>query len=117
MERSRDDRLQELLRRLGSAVHGSVVQSDEVHACLRQLSSEGWDAVMLLEASLACRASGSPEPGAASVHVHVDSARREVGYRIDARDAELLSSLGISPTRHRSAARLSRKGPDDEPDL
>ena len=58
MEESRTKRLQELLKRLGQAVHGSVVQSDEVRDCLEELHGEGWRAVMLLESTLACRDSG-----------------------------------------------------------
>ena len=61
MEESRTQRLQELLRRLGKAVHGSVVRSEEVRTCLDELHDEGWRAVMLLETSLACGESGSVE--------------------------------------------------------
>ncbi|RMF79131.1 MAG: hypothetical protein D6739_11250 [Nitrospirae bacterium] len=58
MDGSRARRLQELLKRLGQAVHGAVVDSDEVQACLKELHRHGWEAVMLLEASVACRRSG-----------------------------------------------------------
>ncbi len=48
MEESWTKRLQELLKRLGQAVHGSVVQSQEVRDCLEELHEDGWRAVMLL---------------------------------------------------------------------
>ncbi len=102
MEESRTQRLQQLLRRLGQAVQGSVVQSKEVRACLDELHQSGWKAVMLLEASLVCRENGSLGVEDGSVRIHVDPSQAAARYRIDSDDAAFLSSLGISPTRHRS---------------
>jgi hypothetical protein len=118
MEESRTQRVQQLLRRLGKAVHGTVVRSDEVQSCLRELHDAGWEAVMLFEASLACRPSGNGlEVEDASMHFHVDPSPARVTYRIDARDAELLSGLGISPSRHRSRpSQRHLPEPDDESD-
>jgi len=115
MEESRTKRLQELLKRLGQAVHGSVVQSDEVRDCLEELHGEGWQAVMLLESTLVCRDSGVVHAKEGTIHIHVDPSEVAAAYRIDADDARLLASLGISPTRHR--ARPSRRTieADDEP--
>ena len=105
MQERRTQKLHELLKRLGQAVHGSVVQSDEVRGCLKEL----------LEASLACREDRGLETDEASVRIHIDPQQGKVSYRIDARDAEILGSLGISPSRHRSASRQPRSEPDDEP--
>jgi hypothetical protein len=104
MEESRTQRLQQLLRRLGQAVHGSVVQSKEVRECLDELREDGWRAVMLLEASLACRDGGALDVEDGSIHIHVATTEITADYRIDATDARLLSALGISPSRHRSQA-------------
>ena len=63
MEESRNQRLQELLRRLGKALHETVVRSDEVRDCLNELHEDGWQAVMMPArpmATLARRASGTP---------------------------------------------------------
>ncbi len=104
MEESRTQRLQELLRRLGKAVHGSVVRSEEVRACLDELHDDGWRAVMLLETSLACGESGSLEVDKGILRMHVDTADPAVpAYRLDVADARFLSSLGISAGRHRSS--------------
>jgi hypothetical protein len=116
MEGSRTQRLQQLLKRLGQAVHGSVVRSKEVRACLDELHEDGWTAVMLLEASLACRETGALEVENGAIHIHVDPAEASSAYRIDSGDANLLSSLGISPSRHRSQGAASRPKADDEPD-
>jgi hypothetical protein len=103
MEESRTHRLQELLRRLGKAVHGSVVHSDEVRACLDELHDEGWHAVVLLETSLACCESGSVEVDKGVLRMHVGTADSAIPeYRLDVADARFLSSLGISAGRHRS---------------
>ena len=102
MEESRTQKLQQLLRRLGQAVQGSVVQSKEVRACLDELHQSGWKAVMLLEASLVCREDGTLAAEDGSVRIHVDPSQAAARYRIDSDDAAFLSSLGISPTRHRS---------------
>jgi hypothetical protein len=115
MEESRTQKIQQLLRRLGKAVHGSVVRSEEVQECLHELHEAGWDAVMLLEASLACRSTGAMEVEDASMHVHVDPSSTRVAYRINARDAGILSSLGISPSRHRSAPSQPCRDADDQP--
>jgi len=105
-EESRTHRLQALLRRLGKAVHGSVVRSDEVRACLDELHDEGWQAVMLLETSLACGEGGVVEVDRGILRMHVgatDSTGPE--YRLDVADARFLSSLGISAGRHRSPSK------------
>ena len=84
MEESRTQKLQALLRRLGKAVHGSVVRSDEVRACLDELHDEGWHAVMLLETSLACGENGSVEVDKGILRMHIgtnDAAGPE--YRLD----------------------------------
>lgn len=116
MEESRTQKLQQLLKRLGQAVHGSVVQSKDVRECLDELHDDGWTAVMLLEASLVCRDSGVFDVEDGSIHIHVDPSEVSADYRIDATDAKLLSSLGISPSRHRSRPTPPRPEPDDQPD-
>ena len=110
MDRSRAQRLHQLLKRLGRAVHGSVVKSDEVRQCLQELHEEGWNAVMLLEASVTCRDEGVKR-GPASLRIHVGQESSspvkpetsdKVEYRINRQDASFLRSLGISPSRHHS---------------
>ena len=80
MEEKRAQLLQQLLKRLGHALHGSVVKSEQVRECLRQLHEEGWEAVMVLEASLACRPDGEVEANEASLRVHTQR-RRPIGGR------------------------------------
>jgi hypothetical protein len=116
MDQSRTQKLQQLLKRLSQAVHSSVVRSDEVQACLQELRQDGWDAVMLLEASLVCRNEGAVDTDSASLHVHIDPGSDKVRYRIDARDAAFLNSVGISPSRHRATPSIPRVRSDDQSD-
>jgi len=101
MDEARTRRLQRLLRRLGQAVHGSVVRSDDVRGCLEELHENGWRAVMLVETSVACDEHGELDVAKGTLRLHVDDERDAVGYRIDVDDARWLSSLGIAAGRHR----------------
>lgn len=102
MDEARTKRIQKLLERLGRAIRSSVVDSDEVNDCLAQLHSDGWDAVMFLEASLLCRQGDDHEPQDDELRIHVGTTHREAEYLIDSTDARWLAAIGISPTRHRS---------------
>ena len=102
MDDSRTKKLQKLLDRLGRVIHASVVDSDEVNNCLAELYSDGWDAVMFLEASLLCRHDENTEPSEEALRIHVGATYRDAEYRLCSDDARWLASIGISPTRHRS---------------
>jgi hypothetical protein len=115
LEESRTKRLHQLLKRLGQAVHGSVVQSEEVRECLEELHEDGWKAVMLLESSLVCRDGGGLTSKEARLHIHVDPTEEDAPYRLDAEDARFLMSLGISPTRHRARQSRRRTNGNDQP--
>jgi hypothetical protein len=105
VDEGRITRLRELLDRLGRAIHASVVDSDEVKLCLSELRGDGWDAVMLLEASLGCRHDENPDQPKGALRIHVGGTRGETEYRLGSDDARWLASIGVSPTRHRSSPR------------
>ena len=105
MEESRTQRLHEMLRRLGKALHATVVRSEEVRECLQELHEDGWQAVMMLETSLVCGDDGSLEVGRGTMRLHVEENSAAPEYRIGVDDARFLSSLGISAGRHRSPAK------------
>ncbi len=115
MEESRTQRLHELLRRLGKALHATVVRSDEVRECLEELHGDGWQAVMMLETSLVCGEDGSVEVGRGTMRLHVGENSSMPEYRIGVDDARFLSSIGISFGRHRSPAKILPR-PQSEPD-
>ena len=118
MEESRTQRLHELLRRLGKALHATVVRSDEVRECLEELHEDGWQAVMMLETSLVCGEDGAVEVGRGTMRLHVDDTAHSTEYRIGVDDARFLSSIGISIGRHRSPSKRHprpQSTPDGEP--
>ncbi|MCW8985659.1 MAG: hypothetical protein OQK55_09970 [Thermoanaerobaculales bacterium] len=115
MEESRTQRLHELLRRLGKALHATVVRSDEVRQCLEELHEDGWQAVMMLETSLVCGEDGSVEVGRGTMRLHVGEGSSTPEYRIGVDDARFLSSIGISFGRHRSPSKCLPR-PQSEPD-
>jgi len=98
----RTKNLRKLLERLGTAIHASVVDSDEVKICLNELQSGGWDAVMFLEAALGCRHGERTDPADGALRIHVGATHGDSEYRLCSDDARWLTSIGISPTRHRS---------------
>lgn len=102
MDDGRSKKLRKLLERLGTAIHASVVDSDEVQSCLDELGRGGWDAVMFLEAVLACRANEGADPDREGLRIQVGSTHGGSDYRLVPEDARWLASIGISPTRHRS---------------
>ncbi|HHQ49339.1 MAG TPA: hypothetical protein ENK19_10725 [Acidobacteria bacterium] len=107
--------LHDLMKRLARAVHGGVVQSGEVQRCLQELHRAGWDAVMLLEASVVFRENGEPLSDEAFLHVHADPRPRRAEYRLSPDDVAWLTSLGISPTRYRSvSSRPTSPPPHDD---
>jgi hypothetical protein len=117
MEDSRSQRLHELLRRLGKALHATVVRSDEVRDCLQNLHEDGWQAVMMVETSVACGEDGSLEVGQGTMRLHVEENGAAPEYRIGVDDARFLSSIGISAGRHRSPVKfLPPAESDSEPD-
>jgi hypothetical protein len=113
MEDSGTRKLQSILKRLAQAVHGAFVNADEVKTCIDELREDGWTAVLHLEASLVCRPSGTSSEGP-RVHLHVEPEETAIRYRLDVRDAELLSSLGISPSRHQARPSMRRQEADSE---
>jgi len=106
MEESRTQKLHELLRRLGKALHATVVRSDEIRECLEELHEDGWQAVMMLETSLVCGEDGSVEVGRGTMRLHVGENSSMPEYRIGVDDARFLSSIGISIGRHRSPSKI-----------
>lgn len=102
MDHGQSERLRELLERLGTAIHASVADADEVQRCLAELRGDGWDAVMILEATLLCRHDENTDPIQGELRIHVGGKRTEAEYRIGSDDARWLAAIGVSPTRHRS---------------
>ena len=108
MEESRTQRLHELLRRLGKALHQTVVRSDEVRACLEELREDGWRAVMMLETSLVCGEDGSLDVGRGTMRLHVDT--ETVSFR------RSVSPRGATGRRH-GPCHVLKRSPTASPEI
>ena len=102
MDDARTKEIRKLLERLRTAIHASVVDSDEVNSCLTELHRGGRDAVLFLEASLVCRYDENTDQAKRALRIQVGANPGDTEYRLGSDDARWLSSIGISPTRHRS---------------
>lgn len=102
MDDAQTTRLRELLERLGRAIYASVADSNEVGSCLAELRGEGWDAMVILEGALLSRQDEDVDPMHGALRIHVGTTDRKAEYRLASEDARWLTSIGISPTKHRS---------------
>jgi hypothetical protein len=120
-----DEKLRAHLRDLGSALNEAISASAKVHEILARLKAEGYDAYLVLDATVALDRRGRRSSAALpSIRRGSPAARGEgqsATFQINLKDLSLLRSLGIDPTRpvharHRPAATvtirstISRKG-------
>ena len=92
-----------------------MLSSTEVQDCLSQLRQRGHDAELLLEVSLASSEDRSRDTADLAFELRAPAPDTPPVYRLDRNDADYLSSVGISPSRHRSAARGRPACSDDQP--
>ncbi len=114
MEESRAEKLHEILKKLGEALHRSLVSSEEVQACLQELHDSGWDAIMMLEASVVCQEDGTISTDRAALHIHAAPPEHGTAEEITPDDVRMLRSLGILANVDRSMHRAPRS--DDPTD-
>jgi hypothetical protein len=91
-----DDRIKQLLQELGDAINEAVSNSDDVNGHIQRIRDEGYDLYVVLDATIGLNKQGEEaEPGEERTPEPV----REVQFRIDVNDLNMLRSLGIDPTR------------------
>jgi hypothetical protein len=99
-----DERVRAHLRDLGTALNEAVSASPKVYEILARVKAEGYDAYLVLDATVALDRRGRRSSAALpSIRRGAPSAHRGDGepatFKIDMRDLSLLRSLGIDPTR------------------
>lgn len=52
MEKRMNPRVKELIQQLGEAIHDSVSESDQISGVVREIRSEGFDVLLMLEATI-----------------------------------------------------------------
>jgi hypothetical protein len=99
-----DDRVRAHLRDLGAALNEAVSASPKVHEILAKVKAEGYDAYLVLDATVALDRRGRRASAALpSIRRGAPTGLRGDGetatFKIDVKDLNLLRSLGIDPTR------------------
>src|SRR5687768_2283060 len=99
-----DDRTRGLLRELGAALNQAVSSSERVHEILAKVKGEGYDAYLVLDATVALDKRGR-RSSAALPSIRrggLSSSRQETEnavFQINVKDLSFLRSVGIDPTR------------------
>lgn len=87
MDKRINPRIKELIQQLGEAIHESVSDSDQISGVVREIREEGFDVLLMLEATIGLNEVGS-EPE--------ESEDEETGEPFTRNDVSFLKSLRIS---------------------
>ena len=99
-----DERTRAYLRELGAALNQAVSSSEKVHEILAKVRAEGYDAYLVLDATVALDKRGRRSQAALpSIRRGALSRDREESetavFQINVKDLSFLRSVGIDPTR------------------
>jgi len=99
-----DDRLRAHLRDLGTALNAAVSSSEKVHEILAKVKAEGYDAYLVLDATVALDRRGRRSAASLpSIRRGASGPGRAEGesapFQINVKDLGFLRSVGIDPTR------------------
>lgn len=86
MEKRINPRVKELIQQLGEAIHDSVSDSDQISGVVRDIREEGFDVLLMLEATI----------GLNEVTVEEEAETDESGETFTKSDVHFLKSLRIS---------------------
>ncbi len=87
MNKPINPRIKELIQQLGEAIHDSVSESDQISGVVRDIRAEGFDVLLMLEATIGLNEVGSDE---------AEEASTEDGDTFTKSDVSFLKSLRIS---------------------
>ena len=99
-----DDKLRAHLRDLGTALNAAVSSSEKVHEILAKVKAEGYDAYLVLDATVALDRRGRRSAASLpSIRRGASGPGRPEGesapFQINVKDLGFLRSVGIDPTR------------------
>ncbi len=86
-------RLRELIQQLGEAIHVSVSDSEQINHVVQEIRDEGYDVVMMLEATFGLTEANEKEPGESSETIEGE-AMHDSGFTQN--DLHFLRSLRIA---------------------
>ena len=85
-------RLRELIQQLGEAIHESVIESDQIAGVVQDIRSQGFDVLLMLEATIGLNEVGEKGAEEADAATEVDAD----GGPFTRNDVNFLRSLRIS---------------------
>ena len=99
-----DERTRSYLRELGAALNAAVSSSEKVHEILAKVRGEGYDAYLVLDATVALekrgRRSSASLPSIRRGGLNAAKGETENAvFQINVKDLTFLRSVGIDPTR------------------
>ncbi len=102
-----DEKIRAYLRELGTALNQAVSSSEAVHEILAKVRAEGYDAYLVLDATVALDRRGrrsqaalpSIRRGGISHARRGDADSETAVFQINVKDLSFLRSVGIDPTR------------------
>ncbi len=108
-----DEKIKQLLQDLGTAINESISGSEDVSRHIERIREEGYDLYVVLDATIGLNKLDNDSDENTEVE-HAEPPR-EVQFRINVNDLNLLRGLGIDPTRKvRSTRRLAPPSPAPE---
>lgn len=99
-----DEKVRAYLRELGAALNAAVSSSEKVHEILAKVRAEGYDAYLILDATVALdkrgRRSSAALPSIRRGALPQGREETETAvFQINVKDLSFLRSVGIDPTR------------------
>jgi hypothetical protein len=100
-----DEKIRAYLRELGTALNQAVSSSQSVHDILAKVRAEGYDAYLVLDATVALDRRGRrsqaslPSIRRGAIHHARGEDSETAVFQINVKDLSFLRSVGIDPTR------------------
>ena len=91
--------LNQFIEELGDAINASLAESDRFAAIMAEMEQAGYDAYVVLEASIGLRKNGTPEFESSQAEIQVPAQPKrdsERGAELSADDLDFLRELKIS---------------------
>jgi uncharacterized protein (UPF0335 family) len=99
MEKTLDDRLKQLMKRLGEAINESLSESEHIGDAIAKIKAHGYDVFLVLEATIGFskREADEDEPAGEPVTATMRrGSEPDAQFKINASDMKFLKSLRIS---------------------
>jgi uncharacterized protein (UPF0335 family) len=96
-ETSLNQKMRKLVQRLGEAIHESVSESEQIAGVVQDIRRQGFDVLLMLEATIGLNELAEQQPGSAEEATNVAGGEEQEGPRtFTAQDLHFLRSLRIA---------------------